>query len=259
MKRTMLSLILVLALCLSLVCPVAAQQLLIAPKPVPSSLVDEADLLTDSEEEELLQTLEAIEQAYQVQVVVMTVDGLGGYSPDGFINYIYDSQGYGCGVSRDGVLLVVDMDSRTYRILSNGLAADAITMDAIDSIGYAIESDLSDGDYADAFETFAEECEYYIDGHINGFPYKFGTNLVIALVVGFVVALIVTGIMRGQLKSVHHKATAQDYMKRGSLKLTGSSDIFLYRNVSRTAKPKSNSGSGGGSSGGSRNVGGGRF
>lgn len=259
MKRRLFSLILVLALCLAVTSPVAAQQLLIAPAPGPASLVDNADLLTDSEEDALLETLEDLEQTYQVQVAVVTVTDLEGYSPDGFINYVYDSRGYGCGASRDGVLLVVDMGTRTYRILSNGLAADAITMDDIDTIGYAIESDLSDGDYADAFATFAEECEYYINGHINGFPYEFGTNLVIALVVGFVVALIVTGIMRAQLKSVHQKATAEDYMKRGSLKLTGSSDIFLYRNLSRTAKPKNNSGSGGSSSGGSRNVGGGRF
>lgn len=250
MKKKLFSLILVLMLCVALACPAAAAG--------EGLLVDEADLLTPTEEAALLEKLSELSRTYQVEVVIATVLDTGAYSPDAFVEYFYDSRGYGYGASRDGVLLVVDMGSRNYRILSNGLAADAITMGDIDSIGDVIAPELSDGDYADAFAAFADECEFYINGHINGFPFEFGANLLIALVIGLVAALIVTGIMRGQLKSVRRKSAAGDYMKQGSLRITNANELFLYRNVSRQAKPKNSSGSGR-SGGSSRNVGGGRF
>lgn len=246
MKRKCLSCILILTLCITLAIQALAAQ---------SRLTDDAGLLSTAEAAEVAARLDAVSAENQVDVLIMTVLSTGGLSPDSFINAQYDSL---YGPHHDGVLLVVDMGSRTYRILSNGLAGDAITMDDIDSIGGLIESYLSDGDYAEAFLLFADECAYYIGGHINGFPFDYGSTLLIALVIGFVAALIVTGVMRGQLKSVRQKAAAGDYMKRGSLQITNAAEFFLYRNVSRQAKPKSNSGSGS-SSGGSRNVGGGRF
>lgn len=246
MTRKLFSFLLVLALCLALACPALAYS---------TPVADEADLLSAAEEAELTAQLNAIRTACQVDVAVITVNSTGGLSADAFINRVFDDT---FGPDHDGVLLVVDMGSRNFRILSNGLAADAITMDDIDDLTEWITPYLSDGDYARAFEEFADRCEYYIDGHINGFPFPVGTHLVIALVIGLVVALIVTGIMRGQLKSVHQKAAAGDYLKAGSLQITRSRDIFLYRNVTRHAKPKPSSSSGR-SSGGGRNVGGGRF
>jgi chromosome segregation ATPase len=44
-------------------------------------------------------------------------------------------------------------------------------------------SDLSDGDYAVAFDVFVEQCDYYLDGYTNGFPFNFGKNLLIALII----------------------------------------------------------------------------
>lgn len=249
MKRKLLSLILVLALCAAFACPVFAAG---------RQLVDKADLLSSSQEQELQASLDRLLETYHVEVVIFTTTDTGTYSPDAFVEHVYDSNRYGYGENYDGVLLVVDMGSRTYRILSNGLAADAITGADIDYIGEQIAPALSDGDYAEAFEDFIYWCEYYLNGYINGFPFEFGTNLVIALVIGLVAALIVTGIMRGQLKSVMHKPAAEDYLKQGSLQITNATELFLYRNLSRQAKPKNNSGSGR-SGGGSRNVGGGSF
>ena len=247
MKRY-LSLLLVLLLCLTVVPAAAAAGNL---------LVDDADLLSFTEEASLQKRLSDLTEKYDVQVVVVTVNSTGAYSPDDFVEYYYDTFDYGVGPNRDGVLLVVDMDSRTYRILSNGLAADAISHAAIDSIGNAIAPSLSDGDYAKAFETFLEECEYYLNGHINGYPFAAGKNLVIALIIGLVAALIVTSILKGQLKTVRSQYAAGDYVKTGSMQVTQATDLFLYRNVSKRAKPKNNSS--GGSSGGGRNVGGGSF
>jgi len=48
--------------------------------------------------------------------------------------------------------------------------------------------------------------------------------------------------MKGQLKSVRFKSAASDYTKAGSMNVTESRDLFLYRTVSRREKPRENSG-----------------
>jgi uncharacterized protein len=178
MKRFLI-LLLTLALCLSLAISVSATA-------VAGIVMDDADLLSQAEEQALAQKLMEVGTAYNAQIIVATVASADGQDPDYMVNDLYDSMGFGYGELRDGVLLLVCMDPREYRILSNGYAGNAIDPSVIDTIGDAIVSDLSDGDYADAFEIFAEKCGYYLNGYLNGFPFKTGRNLVISLVVGLV-------------------------------------------------------------------------
>ena len=161
----------------------------------------------------------------------------------------------GYGERRDGVLLLVCMDDREYRILSNGYAGEAIGLSQIDAIGEAIVSDLSEAEYAEAFITFADRCGYYLNGYLNGFPFQWGKNLIIALVVGIAAGVITALVLRRQLKTVRQQKQANVYIKPGSMQITQSRDQFLYRELQRTAKQSSNSSG----SGSSRNVGGGSF
>ena len=217
---------------------------------------DEAELLNETEVAQLNSKLESISEKYKAEIRVVTLSSMDGGDIDEFLEYLYDESGFGYGENHDGVLLVVCMDPREYRILSNGFAGEAITSGDIDAIGEAFKSDLSDGNYADAFDTFADKCEYYLDGHINGFPFNTGKNLLICLGIGLVVALIVTGIWKNQLKSVRKQSAANAYVKAGTMQITQSGDFFMYRNVTKTQKQSSSSS---GSSGSSRSTGGGSF
>lgn len=255
MTKKLMALLVALLLCAcTFVCvsaaPAAGEDLL---------LIDNADLLSVSEETSLRTRLAEISAAYGAEVCILTVASSGNTDVDTLVNTRFDNDGYGYGDNHDGVLLLVCMDPREYRILSNGFASEAITMDDIDSIGDNIVSYLSDGDYAEAFEAYAEECDYYLNGHINGFPFAFGTNLLIAVVFGLVVGFIVASVLKGQLTSVRRQDKANVYVKAGSFNLTRSNDFFLYRTVTRTEKPKSNSSSSSSGSHSSRNVGGGKF
>jgi uncharacterized protein len=80
-------------------------------------------------------------------------------------------------------------------------------------------------------------------------------------VIGLVIAAIATAVMKGKLKSVHAQAGASGYVKNGSMNVTHRQDLFLYRDVNRTAKPKDSSGSSThtSSSGRSHGGGGGKF
>lgn len=246
MKRTLLTLLLAALLCLSLTVSASAAS--------DANLYDEAGLLASVEEAQVTEKLAQVSDRFHAQIAVMTVDSAAG-GIDSYIENAYDNMNMGYGEKRDGVLLLVCMDDREYRILSNGYAGEAIDLSTIDAIGSAIASDLSDAEYVDAFITFADRCGYYLDGYLNGFPFQWGKNLVIALVAGIVAGIVVALVLRGQLKTVRQQKQANAYIKPGSMQITESRDLFLYRELSRTAKEsKSSSGSGS-----SRNVGGGSF
>lgn len=220
-------------------------------------VVDDADLLTADEAEKLWTKLESISHQYGAQICVCTTNSLNGLDADEFVNYFYDEFGFGYGTEKDGVLLLVSMDPREYRILSNGFAGSAIDPDTIEIIGDAFVSDLSDGNYANAFTTYADECAYYLEGHLNGFPFDAGATLLTCLIVGLIIGLIVAFVLKGQLKSVRAQNQANVYVKPGSMQITVLNDLYLYRNVTRVKKESNNSSSSGGGS--SRSVGGGSF
>lgn len=249
MNKRLFSVLLILTLCLSMAISVSAASV--------DCVYDDADLLGYGEASELQDKLARISDTYDAQVVVVTLESTNGQDIEYFVDDVYDGMDFGYGEDRDGVLLLVCINDRKYQIVCNGFVNDAIDEDAIEEICDAIEPDLKDGDYEDAFDEFADQCEYYLDGYINGFPFQFGISLAIALGVGIVVGLVVVLIMKGQLKSVRKQDLAHNYLKSGSMKVRISNDLFLYKTVTRTKKESSSSSRSSGGS--SRSKGGGSF
>ena len=66
------------------------------------------------------------------------------------------------------------------------------------------------------------------------------TALLICIGIGILIGLVAVLIMRSQLKSVRPNNAAAAYVVSGSFQLRHSRDIFLYRNVHRTPRPKNN-------------------
>lgn len=247
MKKRIGMILFTLLICLAMSFPVLAAGDL--PR-----LVDDADLLTNSEESELLELLDEISERQKVDVVVVTVDSLDGKSPMRFADDFYDYNGYGFGANADGVLLLVSMEDRDWYISTTGYGITAFTDEGLDYIADAFLPDLSDGEYLDAFKTYAGLCDTFISQARNGKtydagnmpkePFSIGKNIAISFGIGIVLALIITGIMAGQLKSVRMQQAADNYIKRDSMKVTQSSDLFLYKHTDRRAKPKESSSSG---------------
>lgn len=254
MKKRILSAFLALMLCLSLAVSVSAAA--VGDLIIETFVLDEADVLTDAEESILNDTLADVTFTYDTMISVVVLSSLDGEDIDEYQHYVFDYFSLGMGDTMEGVMLLVCMDSRQYRIVSNGYAGNTINSAVIEKIGSAIEPDLSAGNYAEAFDGFADQCAYYLDIQENGVPFRAGKKLLIALVVGLVAALIVTLILKGQLKSVYKRDQANVYVKSGSMQLTLSNDLYLYRNVTRTKKESSSSSSG---SGPRRSSGGGSF
>ena len=260
MKKLLLVFLLVFAfgaLCLSPMCAASPR------------LVDNADLLNAADERELTALLDEISGRQGMDIVIVTVDSLGGKSARAFADDYYDYNGY----AADGVLLLIAMGSRDWYISTSGYGITALTDAGIDYISERFLDDLSAGNYVSAFNAYAELCDDFISEAKTGKPYDYGhmprgaypfmTHLIISVLIGFLIAFIATAIMRSRLKSVRSKSGATDYVKDGSFRVTKANDFFLYRTVTRRARPKNDSSGGSSthrsSSGRSHGGGGGRF
>ena len=242
-------------------------------------LVDNAELLTPDERDALNNKLADISNAHQVEVAVVTVNSLDGKGVKEYADDFYDYNGYGCGENDDGILLLLAMDTREWAITTYGSAIDTFTdyrQSCIMNDAGVLE-DFGKSNYDDGFNTFADECNRWLTVTVEGYDddtddigwpsgylsdpdtpkdtikqaRKFPvTYILIAIAAGLLVAFVVMKIIAAPLKSVTKQSGANNYIVPGSMSVTNAGDIFLYSNVTRTAKPKDNdsSYSGGGSS-----------
>lgn len=224
-------------------------------------IADWAELLSESEEAELSDRLDEISERQKLDIVIVTLESLEGADIVAYADDFFDYNGYGFGEKKDGVIFLMSMEERDWCISTSGYGITAFTDAGQEYLSEKMVPYLSDGAYAEAFQIFAGQCDDYITQARAGTPYDVDNipvepfsplgALLIAVVAGFVVSLIATGIMRLSLHSVFSQTAADSYMKKDSLRLTKNYDLFLYKNVTRTERPKETSTSTSGSSGGS--------
>ena len=241
MKKKCLSLLCLLLLCVSVVLPSYAAST--SPR-----LVDKADYLTDSEETELLHKLDEISTRQGLDIVIVTIPDLYGEDITAFADDFYDGSGY----RPDGILLLISDYDREWAISTAGYGITAFTDAGQEYLTGQFLDALSEGEYASAFDTYADLCDEFITQAKAGAPYDVGTlpkgpfhpvrNLLISVGIGLFTALIVTGSMRSKLKTVHAQAAASQYVKPGSMNITESRELFLYRQIHRNKRETNKSG-----------------
>lgn len=226
-------------------------------------LVDEADVLTDSEESELLSKLDEISGRQQMDVVIATVNSLEGKSAEAYADDYFDYNGFGYGPMNSGILLLVSMEDRDWAISTSG---DGIT--AFTDAGQSYLSDqfvpyLSQGDYAGGFNTFADLSDQYITEWKSGEAYDNGnmpddeenarnfrrTMIPGSGIIGFLMALARGKRKQSAQKTVRHAMTALDYMAQDQMKVSLANDRFINATtMTRRIQKKKSSGGGHGSS-----------
>lgn len=258
MKSKIIVFLFVIVACLGLFLPVFAVEATVWDYQ-PSRLIDTCKLLTESEHETLLSKLDEISERRKLDIVIITVSSLDGYDLiRDYADDLYDRFEFGYGEEKDGILLLISMEeeNREWWISSSGYGIYAFTDAGIDYIGDKIVSDLSYGDYAAAFDTFADLCDDFITHARTDRPYD-GDLLPaeplslmwipFSIIVGVIIANIVVACMKGNLKTVRSRTTADSYVRDGSMNVTESRDIFLYHTVTKTPKPKPQNGGSSGS------------
>ncbi len=235
-------------------------------------LHDSADLVTQSDFENVDDALNETGAEHQIYIAVKTTDSLEGMSIANYADQWYETEAD----TENGIVLVVSADSHEYFILTSGSCIYSFTDAGLDYIEAQIVPDMSDGDYAEAFMEFAQLCDDFLMQAADGRPYdaanmpkepfNVGKSLLIALVVGLVAGGIGLLVLFSNLKSVHQQSGAADYTKQGSFRIEHSHDMYLYKKVKRREKPDERNQSANrgsttftGSSGSSRGGSGGTF
>ena len=245
-------------------------------------ITDDAQLLTAEQLSELSARARELTAQYQTDFVIVTVDSLGGKTPKAFANDFYDGNHCGYGADRDGVLMLIAMDSRDYYFLTNGAPTEKLAQaGGISALEDKVVKHLSSGNYYLAFGTFLDTAaaivsdptaipgaSYDDDFVYIGFddipyepsPAERWQRVGIFALIGAAAGFLTTFIMKRGMKTARAQKHASDYVRHGSFHLTRQQDIYLYRTRTRVRVQSNNSsGGGGGRSGGSRGGGGGKF
>lgn len=212
-------------------------------------IVDNADLLTASEEAALETMASAIVSEYDIDVVILTEDSIGLKRITDYADDYFDYNGYGIGSKHSGVLLLLDMEEREWTISTFGNAIKALTDYGQEQIMDDVADYLSDGEYFDGFRTYLDLLDEYFEAYENGEPidkqrdfFDIVFDLFIALGIGAVAGAVTITVMKSGMKTVKPQRGAQSYVKQGSFKLNKQRDMYLYSRTSRTRRQSSSSG-----------------
>ena len=228
-------------------------------------VVDDADILSYSEELALSSKIsEVIEKYdYKYDIVIVTTGSKGNKTIEAFADDYYDYNDYGYDSEGSGIIFAVDMGERWWHIGTTGRAINAFTDYGLEKIDDIVIGYLRDGEYYRGFYRFVELADDYMDQYEStGRPYdtnnahssdhlakeEIRRNALISVIVGLVVAFAVCMGQKAKLKSARMQTDAQQYIRRGSFRVTNMSDQFLYRNVSKTRIERNSGGHSGGSS-----------
>ena len=203
---------------------------------------DSAGLLTSTEDNRLNTLIAELYEQYGLSLYILTLPSLNSFTIEEYAETYYNSY-----LSGDAILFIVSMAEREWTFRTFEGATSVVTDWDIDSLMQSVLPTLSAGRYNDSFSILVElVATEYEDYYTVNWPLRIG----IAVGIGLVVALIVILIMRSRMKTAKQQHGAKNYMVDGSFDLFRCHDIYLYSHTTRTAKPKNNSSSSGGSRGG---------
>ncbi|WP_051538090.1 TPM domain-containing protein [Butyrivibrio proteoclasticus] len=224
-------------------------------------LYDDAELLSASEQEDLTKRLNEVSNRWDCTIAILTVDTPINSIQD-FADDYFDYNGMGADHNGNGILLVLNMDDRSYWFSTSGTAISAFTDYGLSKMFDKMSSDLGDNYYHDAFVTYTEVCDDYLEMYSKGTPYDVGVKqpkdvvkgLLLSFLAALLVALVPIFVMASHLKSVTAKHSAKGYQAHDGLHMRVHRDTYLRSHVTKTEIPRDNDRSGGFSGGSSTHM-----
>ena len=182
-------------------------------------VLDQADLLRPQEEQALQQSLDQLDNKYQVRLAVVTVKNTGNVKPGEFANVMLD------------------------KIKDSRLTDKA----GIKALSGKFLPDLKKNKYPEAFGQFAKGTDELLGYYQKeGKPYDPSAMFnPLALAIGAAIALgagfLVRRVLIGRMNNVMPALEAGVYLDRDSFQLEEEADNYLYMTVHRQPKSKSES------------------
>lgn len=222
-------------------------------------LYDDAGILTNSEETELIAYGEKIAQETGFVVFVKTTFGTDGKEIRRYIADEYEKAGYND--TLPAIMLAIDMDYREIAVATTQSYVDYFPVSKTDDMVDDVTDYLRDGRYADGVRAFLDDAHQTI---VNYGVKPVGTIVMVSLGAGVLIAALVVGCMIvAHPKVSNSQISATAYLKDGRVQLHTKRDRFVRTFTTSRTIQKNNSGGSGGSfsssSGGSYSGSSGRF
>lgn len=235
---------------------------------------DFAELLTEYEEEQIYNKINEYINNYDMDLVVVTINDNPRYSAQKYADDFYDYNSFGKNEYRDGILFLIDMDTREFYISTTGEAIRMYDDNRIEGLLDYVESYIKNGNYYEAIISFVEKAGNYAYSGIpssnknsyigeNGDIYYIKKiNYFIAIFISAIITFIVTIILVNKNKMIKKATNASLYVNNSGINITERQDNFLTTHTTSITLSSSSGGSGGSSthssSSGSSHGGGGR-
>ena len=229
---------------------------------------DFAELLSDSEENELYGDIINFTENYNLDAVVVTINYNSKSSAKDYADDFYDYNDFGVGQTNDGILFLIDMDNREMWMSTTGTAQLIYDDYRIDKILDATYDKIADEDYYGCASAFIEKSSYYAslgipssnensyvdengDYHSNSnrdtnYTSVHIANFKLALIVAGIVTLIFALIAFSKHRMIKRATEAKQYLK--NFKISKKNDVFLHTNTTSRYIPPADDSSSGGSS-----------
>lgn len=225
---------------------------------------DFADLFSSYEEELLYNKITDFLNNSDLDMAVVTINDNPRNSAMKYADDFYDYNYFGSGSTQDGLLFLIDMDTREMWISTTGTAQIMYDDYRINKILDSTYAKISNEEYYECALAFIDRAQYYYnlgipDSNKNANINKDGDyiytdtldnkyDIYILIIPSAIISLIVVLIMMRKHKTIKKATTAFSYMQEKNI--TYREDTFINTYTSKVYDPPSSSSgsSGGGSS-----------
>lgn len=221
-------------------------------------IYDFANLLTTEEENMLYTNVRAYISQYGLDMAIVTIDDNNKANAQEYAQDFYDYNFF----MVDGILFLIDMDTREMYISTSGKAINMYNDYRIDQILDNAYYYISDNEYYSTAESFVNMASDYAsiglpsnDSYNDSYGYDNGTDFVGIFLQCFVFSLFITGIailiLIRMNKMVRKATSSREYLVRETMRINHISETFLGSFITKTKRsnPSGSSGRRGGSSG----------
>ena len=212
-------------------------------------VIDEADLLTDAEEQSLDASIAAFEKAHGVRILVGNVKATHGQVLGEIANAAVDRIADG-GANGTIVFLLAPKDRDFYVSTDNKMRQRITDEYGIEYLADSFVPELKDNEYGKAYTAFAatvDEMLTYYEREGNPYipldPWAIVGILGTALLLAAIVYGAISSHLEEGMETTGEAAGADDYLSYSSVHLTYSKDIYIRTSEYRRAKyePKTSS------------------
>ena len=137
----------------------------------PARVIDNADLLDNTQEAELKARIEQINTTYNFDAVLITVKEVTEKALPGHTEAEYKKGLYGFGENNDGVLFAISSPSGANFVYTSGYGKEVFTKYGAEEIKNHLSTPISQGRYYEAFTSFLDDTELFLSEAFKNEPY----------------------------------------------------------------------------------------